>query len=43
MEKYVVKEISKRLKWTEKVIVKLFKKTFIKVYKLGVTFGFNNK
>lgn len=43
MEKYVVKEISKNLKLYEKIIVTIFKKTFIKVYKLGITFGFNNK
>ena len=31
------------LNFKEKIIVKLFPKTFIKVYKLGITFGFNNK
>ena len=32
MEKYVENEISKNLKWYEKIIVKIFKKTFVKVY-----------
>lgn len=43
MGKYILKEMSKNLKSSEKIIIKIFKKTFIKVYKLGVTFGFNNK
>lgn len=32
MENDVVKEIVKKLKWHEKIIVKLFKKIFLKVY-----------
>lgn len=36
-------EIMKELNWKERIIVKLFAKTFEKVYKLGITFGFNNK
>lgn len=36
-------EIMKVLNWKERIIVKLFAKTFEKVYKLGITFGFNNK
>lgn len=43
MEKYVVKEISKNLKLYEKIIVRIFKKQFVRVYKLGINFGFNNK
>lgn len=31
------------LNWRERIIVKLFPRTFIKIYKLGITFGFNNK
>lgn len=43
MEKYIVKEICKNLKLNEKIIIGIFRKQFIKVYKLGITFGFNNK
>lgn len=44
MEKNVVKdEVLKELNFVEKIIVKLFTKTFIKVYKIGITYGFNNK
>ena len=32
MEKLVVEEICRNLKWYERVVVKLFRKTFIKVY-----------
>lgn len=35
MEKYVVEEITKDLKWYEKVVVKLFKKTFFRVYNIS--------
>ena len=31
------------LNWRERIIVKLFPRTFIKIYKLGITFWFNNK
>ena len=44
MEKNVVKDVVlKELSIVEKIIVKLFTKTFIKVYKIGITYGFNNK
>lgn len=39
----VENEIIKELNWKERIVVKLFAKTFVKVYKLGITFGFNNK
>ena len=39
MEKNVVKELN----FLERIVVKMFKKTFIKVYKIGITYGFNNK
>ena len=39
MEKDVVKELN----FLERIVVKMFKKTFIKVYKIGITYGFNNK
>ena len=32
MEKYVVKEISKNLKWNEKIIVRVFRKLFFIIY-----------
>lgn len=37
------KEIGKKLNFKEKIIIHIFRKTFIKIYKLGITFGFNNK
>lgn len=44
MKKDVVEdEVLKELSFVEKIIVKLFTKTFIKVYKIGITYGFNNK
>ncbi len=44
MEKEILEEIVKECKgWKEKVLVRLFPKLFIKVYKIGITFGFNNK
>lgn len=43
MEKEIVKEICKNLRWYEKVVVRILNKTYVKVYKLGITFGFNNK
>ncbi len=41
--KEVENEILKELNLRERIVVKLFAKTFIKVYKNGITFGFNNK
>ena len=40
MEKDVVEFICSNCKWYEKVVVKLFKKSFIKAYKNGVKIGF---
>ncbi len=39
----VENEIIKELNWKERIIVKVFAKTFVKVYKIGITFGFNSK
>lgn len=39
----LIKEIMKELKWKERIIVKVFKDIFIKIYKIGITYGFNNK
>lgn len=38
----ILKEVTKELNFIEKIVVKIFSKTFIKVYKKGITFGFNN-
>ncbi len=38
-----IEDVIKELNWKEKIIIKIFSKTFIKIYKLGITFGFNNK
>ena len=38
-----IEKLIKELNWKEKIIIKIFSKTFIKIYKLGITFGFNNK
>ena len=35
-----LKEVLEELNFVEKIF---FKKKFIKIYKLGITFGFNNK
>ena len=42
-EENVINEISKDLKFWEKIIVRMNKRLFIKIYKIGITFGFNNK
>ena len=42
-EDIVLSEIFKGLNKTEKIKVRLFSKIFIKVYKLGIMYGFNNK
>ena len=39
----VKEEVLKKLNFVEKIIVKLFTKTFVKVYKIGITYGFNSK
>lgn len=43
MKDVVVDEIVKELNWKERIIVRIFRKTFCKIYKLGITYGFNNK
>ena len=40
MEKDIVEDICKDLKWYERIIVKLFKNIFIDTYKVGVKKGF---
>lgn len=39
----VENEIMKELTIRERILFILFRKDFIKIYKLGITFGFNNK
>lgn len=43
VEEYVIKDISKDCNWYERIIVRIFDKEFVKVYKIGATYGFNNK
>lgn len=43
MKNVVEDEMVEELNFVERIIVKIFRKTFIKVYKIGITYGFNNK
>lgn len=43
MNDIIIEEIMKECKWYEKIVVRMFAKMFIKVYKEGITYGFNNK
>ena len=43
MEDVILNKIENELNLKERIIVRVFAKTFTKVYKLGITFGFNNK
>ena len=45
MEKLVVEEICKNLKWYERIIVKIHKKLFYSMYRIGMKdcFNFYNK
>ena len=43
MKNVVEDGIVKELNFVERIIIKIFTKTFIKVYKIGITYGFNNK
>ena len=42
-ENIVLDDITKELNYMEGIIVKIFSKIFIKVYKIGIMYGFNNK
>lgn len=35
MEKIIIEEILKECKWYEKIVVRMFKKTFIKIYHIN--------
>lgn len=39
----VLDEVKNELNWKEKIIIRIFSRTFLKVFKIGITFGFNNK
>ena len=43
MKNVVLDEVKKNLNWKEKIVFRLFEELFYKVYKLGITYGFNNK
>lgn len=43
MKNVVEDVVVKELNFVERIVVKIFRKTFIKVYKIGITYGFNNK
>lgn len=43
MKNVVEDVVGKELNFVERIIIKIFTKTFIKVYKIGITYGFNNK
>lgn len=38
-----IEKLTKKLNLYERVILKIHKRLFMKIYKLGITFGFNNK
>lgn len=42
-EKNILEEVLKDCNCYEIFMIKLFSKIFIKVYKTGITYGFNNK
>ena len=42
-EERIVEEICDECNFAERIIVRLFKKVFMKAYKIGISFGFNNK
>lgn len=41
MEKLIVEEICKNLKWYESVVAKIFKKISYKIYRIGLVDYFN--
>ena len=43
MKNITLSEITKDLELKERIVVRIFKRIFIKVYKIGITYGFNNK
>ena len=43
VEKEILKDIEKTCTGKEKLLIHFFRKTFIKIYKIGICWGFNNK
>ena len=45
MEKLIVEEICKNLKWYERIVVKIYKRMFYRAYRIGMRdcFNFYNK
>ena len=43
VEELILKELEKDFNWKEKIIARTFKTMTIKIYKLGITYGFNNR
>lgn len=41
MKDVVLDEVMKELSWRERIVIRLFKKTFNKIYKNGIRKGFN--
>lgn len=41
--KHEIMFIKNELNWWERILFRIFKKTLMKIYKIGITFGFNNK
>jgi len=41
MKELVLKEVEKELNWKEKIILKIFTKTIIKIYNKGIEKGVN--
>ena len=41
MNKLIVDEMCLRLNWYERILVKIFKRTFCKIYRTGCNCGFN--
>ena len=42
MEKLIIEKIYKNKKWYEKINIRIFKKSYIETYKIGVKECFNN-
>ena len=43
MEKEILEKIKIGCTMQERILIHIFRKTFIKIFKIGITWGFNNK
>ena len=43
VDEYVVKEILKNCNWIERIGIRLNLKTYVKIFKIGISFGYNSK